>query len=79
LQGSSRETALGTFIMTNQHAVRWGALALLALSLGACATARRPDPQPIADTATPDAETLAPEFHGARVGHDALRGSLPSE
>ncbi|HVV33349.1 MAG TPA: hypothetical protein VHC73_08995 [Vitreimonas sp.] len=65
--------------MTNRHAVRWGALALLALSLGACATARRPDPQPIADTATPDAETLAPEFHGARVGHDALRGSLPSE
>lgn len=63
--------------MTHRHIARWAAIAVLALSLSACATAPRPDPQPIADNA--DAETLAPEFHGARVGHDHLRGALPSE
>ncbi|MFT3726973.1 MAG: hypothetical protein QM759_04025 [Terricaulis sp.] len=66
--------------MINRHiAARWMAIVVLAFGLCACATAHRPDPEPIADNVTPDAETLAPEFHNAAVGHDALRGSLPTD
>lgn len=67
--------------MTNGHTQRrWAAIVALTLSLGACASAPRANPEPIYDAPTkPDAETLTPEFHGATVGHDALRGSLPSE
>jgi hypothetical protein len=66
--------------MTHRHtAARWTAIALLALGVGACATAQRPDPEPIVDNQTSDAEALAPEFHNAAVGHDHLRGPLPTE
>lgn len=65
--------------MTSRYIAPWAAIAVVAFSLGACATAHRPAPEAIADNTTPDAETLAPEFHGARVGQDHLRGALPSE
>jgi len=64
--------------MTNRHTARAIALALFAASLGACAT-HRPDPEAIVDNDTPDAATLPAEFHRAPIGHDHLRGALPSQ
>ena len=53
------------------------AFALTALvSLVACASA--PTVKPAAP-ATADPEVIAPEFHDAAIGIDALRDPLPSE
>lgn len=53
------------------------ALALTAaFAATACASAPRAEPEPIpADPTT----NLAPEFHGAAIGADHLRGDLPTE
>jgi hypothetical protein len=55
------------------------ALAFAIMSLAACANTEHNGPQaeaiPIGATGEPGTE----EFHGAIIGADALRGSLPSE
>lgn len=55
------------------------ALAFAIMSLAACASSAHDGPQaeaiPIGATGDPGTE----EFHGAAIGHDTLRGALPSE
>jgi hypothetical protein len=65
--------------MTHRHIARLSAAVVLALSLGACVTARRPAPEPIVDLDPSDAVTLPAEYHHAQIGHDRLRGPLPGE
>ena len=64
--------------MTHRHIARLLAAAALALSLGACVTAR-PAPEPIVDLDPSDAVTLPVEYHHAQIGHDSLRGALPAQ
>lgn len=56
------------------------ALTFLAMAVTACAsseqTAATPEPVQIAAVDLPPG---LPEFHGARIGSDSLRGELPSE
>ena len=56
------------------------ALTFLAMALTACASSE----QPTANTETVQLAAVelppgVPEFHGARIGNDSLRGELPSE
>jgi hypothetical protein len=56
------------------------ALTFLAMALGACASSEhavaRAEPVQLASIEEPSG---LPEFHGARIGRDSLRGELPSE
>jgi len=53
------------------------ALAFLVMALSACANPEQArGPRDIASVQLPPA---TPEFHGARIGADTLRGELPSE
>lgn len=53
------------------------ALALMtAFAATACASTPRQEPEPIPADRTAN---LAPEFHGAAIGADSLRGDLPTE
>ena len=56
------------------------ALTFLAMALTACASSEQPtanaEPLQIAAVELPPG---VPEFHGARIGRDFLRGELPSE
>lgn len=54
------------------------ALAFLLMALAACSTPAQPEPTPL-DIASVELPPATPEFHGARIGADALRGELPSE
>lgn len=57
------------------------ALTFLAMALTACANSERlsvAEPSP-GNVAMIEAPTGLPEFHGARIGADSLRGELPSE
>ena len=56
------------------------ALTFLAMALTACASSE----QPTVNTETVQLAAVelppgVPEFHGARIGNDSLRGELPSE
>ena len=57
------------------------ALTFLAMAMTACASSEQPTavtagPVQIAAVELPPGD---PEFHGARIGRDALRSRLPSE
>ena len=57
------------------------ALTFLAMAMTACVSSEQPaavnaEPMQIAAVALPPG---VPEFHGASIGTDALRGELPSE
>ena len=56
------------------------ALTFLAMAMTACASSEQPtastEPMQIAALELPPG---VPEFHGARIGNDSLRGELPSE
>jgi hypothetical protein len=54
------------------------ALAFLVMALAACATPAQVTSAPL-DIASVELPPGTPEFHGARIGADALRGELPSE
>lgn len=56
------------------------ALTFLAMALSACASSIQPIPQ-LKSLEASAIETApgVPEFHGAAIGGDALRGELPSE
>jgi hypothetical protein len=59
----------------------FAALTFLAMALTACANSERltvaqPGPGNVAMLEKPAG---LPEFHGARIGADSLRGELPSE
>jgi hypothetical protein len=71
----------GTFTMAQQQFAGMAvmiALAFLVMALSACATPAHVahGPRDIASVQLPPA---TPEFHGARIGADTLRGELPSE
>jgi hypothetical protein len=53
------------------------ALAFAAMALHGCASSEQA--RASATAAIPAAETGTPEFHGARIGRDALRSRVPSE
>lgn len=59
----------------------FAALTFLAMALTACANSERltfVQPGP-GNVAVLDEPAGVPEFHGARIGADSLRGQLPSE
>lgn len=66
--GNQAITGLAAFI----------ALAFIAIAIAGCSTPEqiRAEPANIAPVA---AEPGTPEFHGARIGSDALRSRVPSE
>lgn len=56
------------------------ALTFLAMALSACASSVQPTAQAEpAEVAVVEPPAGVPEFHGAKIGGDALRGELPSE
>jgi len=68
------QTAFSTLAML-------AALAFLAMALTACANLER---GALADPGTGNVAVIEepaglPEFHGAKIGDDSLRGELPSE
>jgi hypothetical protein len=56
------------------------ALTFLAMAMSACASSEQPtantEPMQLAAVELPPG---VPEFHGASIGNDSLRGELPSE
>jgi hypothetical protein len=59
----------------------FAALTFLAMALAACANSERVT---VAEAAAGNVAVIEepaglPEFHGAKIGADALRGGLPSE
>lgn len=56
------------------------ALTFLAMAMTACASSEQPtaNTEPV-QIAAVDLPPGVPEFHGARIGDDSLRGELPSE
>lgn len=56
------------------------ALTFLAMAMTACASSEQPtaNTEPV-QIAAVDLPPGVPEFHGARIGNDSLRGELPSE
>lgn len=56
------------------------ALTFLVLALASCASpAQMTETQEAVQVAALDEPASVPEFHGARIGGDALRSRLPSE
>lgn len=54
------------------------ALTFAVMALHGCASSEQQAYGPVV-IAPLDAETSTPEFHGARIGNDALRSRVPSE
>jgi PBP1b-binding outer membrane lipoprotein LpoB len=57
------------------------ALTFAIMALHGCASSEQQAVQTYgpAIVAPPEPETTTPEFHGARIGQDALRSRVPSE
>ena len=55
------------------------ALAFAVMALHGCASSEQRAAHASAIAAIPPAGAATPEFHGARIGRDALRSRVPSE
>ncbi|MBY0568892.1 MAG: hypothetical protein K2P70_16370 [Hyphomonadaceae bacterium] len=55
------------------------ALAFIAIAVVGCSTPEQITAEPANIAPIPAAEPGTPEFHGARIGNDALRSRVPSE
>jgi uncharacterized lipoprotein YbaY len=55
------------------------ALAFAVMALNGCASSEQRTVPASTLAAVPPVEAATPEFHGARIGRDALRSRVPSE
>lgn len=67
--GNQAITGLAAFI----------ALVFIAIAVAGCSTPEQVRAAPANIAPIPAAEPGTPEFHGARIGGDALRSRVPSE
>jgi len=67
--GNQAITGLAAFI----------ALIFIAIAVVGCSTPEQLRAEPANIAPIPAAEPGTPEFHGARIGNDALRSRVPSE